>query len=98
MSALNIRIDMETMAFLERAVRETGRSKSELVREALELWRKRWSSETKRPAELMAGLIGSWDSGGMRLSERTGERFAEFLKERRHGNSAGGRRATRGAH
>ena len=29
----------------------------------------------------MAGLIGCWESGGARLSERTGERFARLLQE-----------------
>jgi len=32
----------------------------------------------------MAGLIGCWDSGGARLSERTGERFARLLQEEKH--------------
>jgi len=31
----------------------------------------------------MADFIGCWDSGGLNLSERTGERFAQIVKEKR---------------
>ena len=36
MAELNVRIDSEMAAFLERVARQTGRSKSEVVRDALE--------------------------------------------------------------
>jgi predicted DNA-binding protein len=39
-SALNLRVDAGTAAFLERVARQTGRTKSEIVREALEVFRK----------------------------------------------------------
>ena len=82
MGALNVRIDPQIAAFLERVARERGLTKSEVVRQALATLRKQ-----KRPAaaatpyERIAHLIGSWDSGGMNLSERTGERFARMLQE-----------------
>ncbi|MBV8358120.1 MAG: ribbon-helix-helix protein, CopG family [Deltaproteobacteria bacterium] len=48
MSELNVRIDPEMAALLERVARQTGRTKSEVVREALETLRARcsWRSQT----------------------------------------------------
>jgi hypothetical protein len=86
-------------AFLERIARQTGRTKSQVVREALEILRVRSAREHRaRPAEIMADLIGVWDSGGARLSERTGERFAQILQEKAHARSAGRRRSARRTH
>lgn len=99
MAALNIRIDAQTAAFLERVARERGLTKSEVVRQALATLRaqdKRPSRKT--PYELMAHLIGSGDSGGMNLSERTGERFAQMLQENKNANRTRRRRSTRRAH
>ena len=99
MAALNIRIDPQTAAFLERVARERGLTKSEVVRQALATLReqdKRPSGKT--PYELMAHLIGSGDSGGMNLSERTGERFAQMLQENKNANRTRRRRPTRRAH
>lgn len=96
MAALNIRIDAETAAFLDRIARERGLTKSEIVRQALATLRKQ-----KRPAaaatpfERMAHLIGSGDSGGMQLSERTGERFARMLQENKNADRTRRRRTTR---
>jgi Arc/MetJ-type ribon-helix-helix transcriptional regulator len=96
MGALNVRIDPQTAAFLERVARERGLTKSEVVRQALATLRKQ-----KRPAaaatpyERIAHLIGSWDSGGMNLSERTGERFARMLQENKNADRTRRRRTTR---
>jgi Arc/MetJ-type ribon-helix-helix transcriptional regulator len=96
MSALNLRVDARTAAFLERVARQSGRTKSEIVREALEALRK---EETRpkalAPSETMAHLIGCWDSGGMKLSEHTGERFAQLLRESRNDHRVGRRGTTR---
>ncbi len=98
MSALNVRVDPGTAAFLERVARESGRSKSDVVREALELLREQGVGRAVvPPGEAMAHLIGCWDSGGMRLSERTGERFARMLREKSNGRRVGRRRAARRA-
>ena len=96
MSELNVRIDPEMAALLERVARQTGRTKSEVVRDALQTLRGRDAGEVgKRPLEAMAGLIGCWDSGGLRLSERTGEQFVQLLTERRHAKRTGRRRPAR---
>jgi hypothetical protein len=92
MGVLNVRIDPKTAAYLDRAARESGRTKSELVREALQVMADQRASAAAPPAETIAHLIGSWDSGGMRLSERTGERFAQLLRETKDANRAGRRR------
>lgn len=94
MSALNVRIDPSTAAFLDRLARESGRSRSDVVREALEALREQAVARaTVPPAEAMADLIGCWDSGGKRLSERTGERFAQLLREKSNSHHAGRRRS-----
>lgn len=96
MSTLNLRVDAGTAAFLERVARQTGRTKSEIVREALEALRKKETRpKAVAPSETMAHLIGCWDSGGMNLSERTGDRFARLLQERRNDRRIGGRRTAR---
>ena len=97
MGALNVRIDPKTAAYLERIARETGRTKSEVVRHALEALREQGTSTAVPPAETIAHLIGCWDSGGMRLSERTGERFAQLLRDEKNAHRAGRRRTARRA-
>jgi hypothetical protein len=96
MAELNVRIDSEMAAFLERVARQTGRTKSEVVRNALEALVARGARRAATPpAETMANLIGCWDSGGARLSERTGERFAQLLQEGKHAQRIGRRRPAR---
>jgi hypothetical protein len=98
MGALNVRIDPQTAAFLERIARERGLTKSEVVRQALANLRAQDARPSRKtPYRLMAHLIGSWDSGGMNLSERTGERFARMLQENKNANRTRRRRPARRA-
>jgi hypothetical protein len=98
MGALNVRIDPQTAAFLERVARERGLTKSEVVRQALAALRTQGPrTPTPPPSVLMAHLIGSWDSGGMNLSERTGERFARMLQENKNAKRTRRRRTARRA-
>ena len=98
MGALNVRVDPQTAALVERVARESGLTKSEVVRQALATLREHGArAAAATPSEAMAHLIGSWDSGGMRLSERTGEQFARLLRERKNANRTGRRRSTRRA-
>lgn len=98
MGALNVRLDPGIEAFLDRVARETGRTRSEVVREALETVRRQGARPAELPpAKAMAGLIGCWDSGGMALSARTGEAFARLLKERKHERRTRRRRTARRA-
>ena len=84
MGSLSVRIDARTAVLVKRVARERGLSKSEVVRLALATLRERAEQPSGIPPSVaMAHLIGSGDSGGMQLSERTGERFAKMLLEER---------------
>ena len=85
MTVLAVRLDSESEALLEELVRETGHTKSELVREALTDLSRRKSRKKPgvRPYDLMKEGIGIWRSGGLNLSERTGDKFYEMLVEDR---------------
>jgi hypothetical protein len=84
MGTLTVILDPETEAILKRLARQSGNTKSEVVRKALLSLHKRQSRRTGqlRPFDLVEDVIGCWDSGGLGLSQRTGERFAKLLKER----------------
>jgi hypothetical protein len=59
MAALNVRVDPQTAALLEQVARRTGRTKSEVVREALEALRDQArQSSAPTPSEAMRHLIG----------------------------------------
>jgi hypothetical protein len=84
MASLSVRLDRESAALLERLAKRQRKAKSEIVRVALQALRSRERRRRPvRPFELVSNLIGSWDSGGQRLSERTGRRFAQTLKSPR---------------
>lgn len=84
MAALNVRIDPTTLDLIDRVAHRTGRTRSEVVRDALKTLRARGEDlSTPPPSQAMAKMIGCWDSGGLRLSERTGERFAHMLAEKK---------------
>jgi Ribbon-helix-helix protein, copG family len=98
MSTLNVRIDSQTAALLERVARERGMTKSEVVRQALAALREHERNNSGAPLSVrLARIIGSGDSGGMRLSERTGERFTQMLLEERNAKRTRRRRTTRRA-
>ncbi|HEV2171329.1 MAG TPA: ribbon-helix-helix protein, CopG family [Candidatus Binatus sp.] len=99
MSTLNIRIDPQTAAFVDRIARERGVTKSEVVRQALAGLREQEKPASRLPLSVrLAHLIGSGDSGGMQLSERTGERFAQMLLEERNAKRTRRRRTARRGH
>jgi len=81
---LSVRLDTSTERLVERLARKRGQTKSEVIRDALGMLAKqeRGSGEKKRPYDLVAHLIGCVDSGGARLSENTGEKFAKLLREK----------------
>jgi Arc/MetJ-type ribon-helix-helix transcriptional regulator len=97
--ALNVRIDPQTAAFLERVARERGLTKSEVVRQALATLQKQEKLATGPSLSVrLAHIIGSGDSGGMQLSERTGERFTQMLLEERNAKRTRRRRTARRSH
>jgi hypothetical protein len=101
MSTLSIRLDARTASKIDRIAAQTGKTKSEIVREAIVKYAEKIEreSDNERPFDKAKHLIGAWDSGGMQLSTRTGEKFTEMLlRERDERRRADRRRPTRRAH
>lgn len=77
---------------LDKAAREKGMTPESLVltcvREQLSAEQEAAGEPVESMAEFLEGYVGVFDSrdfvpGGARLSERTSERFAEILEEKR---------------
>jgi hypothetical protein len=102
MSTLTVRLDARTASTVDRVAAQTGKTKSEIARAAITEYVEKVSQKTQsgeRPYDKVADLIGIWDSGGMQLSTRTGEKFTEMLlRERDERRRADRRRPTRRAH
>ena len=82
MAILSVRIDARTASAMDRIVAQTGKSKSEVVRDAIANYlAKIENSRSDRPYDKLAPYIGSIDSGGMQLSTNTGRRVAEMLQK-----------------
>lgn len=83
---MSVRLDGETERLVSRLARERKRTKSEVVREAITtLARQQAEDKRSSPYETIAHLLGCADSGGARLSERTGRKFARLVRERARG-------------
>jgi hypothetical protein len=96
---LNVRIDPETEALVDRIAHERGLTKSEVVRQALAALRDLEKRIPHSPLSVrLAQIIGSGDSGGMNLSERAGERFTKMLLEERNAKRTRRRRTARRTH
>src|ERR1700683_196742 len=97
MPSLSIRLDAQTASAVDRITARTGKTKSEIVREAIADYAEKIdTSKGESLYDKMAPDIGIWDSGGMQLSTRTGEKFSEMLlKERDERRRADRRRSTR---
>jgi Arc/MetJ-type ribon-helix-helix transcriptional regulator len=76
-----VRLDRKSEMIVNRLVRRTGRSKSEVIRQAIaHLARVEAASGTAGSAyEAMEHAFGCWDSGGAGVSEHTGEKFRALL-------------------
>ncbi len=82
---ISVRLDAKTTDMLARLAKRSGRTKSQVIREALlGLARRDVVAERPRTAyQAIAHLIGCFDSGGQRLSEKTGEKLAAILREKK---------------
>jgi hypothetical protein len=80
-----VRMDAETERLLEDLARERGSTKSEIVREAVKLAARsrRRPRQRKRPYDAFRGVIGSVRGGPSDLSEGTGARFRQLLRDRK---------------
>jgi Arc/MetJ-type ribon-helix-helix transcriptional regulator len=77
---ISVRLDPETEHALEELARRRSVSKSEIVRQAIELLA---SQERQAPFDRVADLIGSVRGGPPDLSEETGKRFRQLLADRK---------------
>jgi len=68
----SVRLDPETERALEQLARSRSVSKSEVVRQAIELL-----ASQEAPFDRVADLIGSVRGGPLDLSEQTGKRFRQ---------------------
>lgn len=85
----SVRLDEQTESLVRRLAKRRGATKSEVIREALSGLAKEAKAST-RPYDAIRHLIGCVDSGGMKLSERTGEKFRNLLAGKKtHGRRAG---------
>jgi Arc/MetJ-type ribon-helix-helix transcriptional regulator len=76
----SVRLDPETERALEQLARSRSVSKSEVMRQAIELLA---SQERQAPFDRVADLIGSVRGGPPDLSEHTGKRFRQMLADRK---------------
>ena len=82
---ITVRLPRAKQAALARLAKTSGRTKSDVVRDAIDslLEREKAGEPPKGAYEAVAHLIGCADSGGKEvLSESTGRRFAALLKEK----------------
>lgn len=82
---LTVRVDVKTERLLQRLARARGRTKSELVRDAIGVLAREVDTRDalERPYEKVRDLIGSVSGGPTDLSVRTGEKFGQALADRR---------------
>ena len=81
----SVRLDAETESIVSRLARKTGRTKSQVIREAIRMLAKS-DLERGRSRTLydeIAHLIGCASGGPPDLSEHTGEKFRKLLLDRR---------------
>jgi predicted transcriptional regulator len=82
--ATTVRLDAETEELIRRLLRRRATTKSEIIRKAIRQLASRELrvEHTTRPHDAVKRLIGSVDSGGMRLAKDTGQQLAALLAER----------------
>lgn len=81
---LTVRVDPKTERLIQRLARKRGRSKSEVIRDAIGILAKcaQEQEQAERPYDAVRDLIGSVRGGPSDLSERAGERFRKMLQGR----------------
>jgi hypothetical protein len=81
---LSVRLDTATESLIERLARKRRQTKSEVIRDAIDVLVKQEEKGTgnKRPYDRIAHLIGCVKGGPRDLSVNTGKKFREILVER----------------
>ena len=80
----SVRLDARTEALLVRLARMRGRSKSDVIREAVKRLADAEAGNGRAPSlyDRISHLIGKVGGGPPDLSERTGEKFTKLLRAR----------------
>jgi predicted DNA-binding protein len=84
----SLRLDEDTERRIRRLAQATGRTKSQVVREAVAAYGEEYEkhqAETPTAYDTLKHLIGTVDTGGRQLSDRTGQRFREVLEAKARG-------------
>jgi predicted DNA-binding protein len=79
---LTVRVDIKTQRLIERLARKRGRTKSEVVREAIGVLARQEAearNSAERPYETIRDLIGIVQGGPPHLSAQTGAHFRQLL-------------------
>ena len=77
----SVRLDPEITVLILRLAKQSGLTKSQIIREALLAFAERRQAKSPRPYDAIQHLLGSADSGGLALSEKTGDKFRKLLTE-----------------
>jgi hypothetical protein len=98
MPTITVRLDAARATKLRRLARQSGKTRSELLREALDRYqRDDRGSDSERPYDRIKHLVGSIHSGVGDLSVNTGKRFTEMLLEEKRIRDADRHRPARRA-
>jgi predicted transcriptional regulator len=84
MAIRSFRLDQELEKKLDRLAYEEGKTKTEVIRDALAEYaaRKRAPKRARSVREVMKNYIGAGSAGSVHLSEETGRTFKEILVEK----------------
>jgi predicted DNA-binding protein len=83
---LTVRVDIKTQRLIERLARKRGRTKSEVIREAIGVLAREEAEDREkiqRPYEAIRDLIGITRGGPPDLSAQTGAHFRQLLIAKR---------------
>lgn len=81
---VSVRLDPKTEELVTRLARKRGRTKSEVIRQAIRVLAEYQDASEKpsRPYDAISHLIGCASGGPRDLSEQTGKKFRHLLLKR----------------
>ncbi|MCI0418434.1 MAG: ribbon-helix-helix protein, CopG family [Acidobacteria bacterium] len=81
---ITVRLDPRVQGIITQLARRQGKTKSAVVREAVQLYASTQKKKVRKTSlySRISHLIGCVDSGGMNLSQDTGEKFRKILQEK----------------
>ena len=75
----SVRLDARTEGLVRRLARKTGRTKSQVIRDAIARLASADKEESRTPFDTIKHLVGCAAGGPPDLSERTGEKLRQLL-------------------